>query len=646
MSVRGSVPGRLNCPVCGGRLDESDPDSLVCTKHSATYPRVHGVYDLRLHRELPVEALPVRRQELASTFPAQEKGEPYIATLEELLRRLEVVPSDRLMQILGEGSASWLSILEATSGDALFLGNALSGTVPALSAAGFEVTVLDTSEERARFGQWRNASRGEGGVRSIVGGQARWLPFADDAFSLVVVDRGFPGALPVFAHDPAEPKRVCAGELVLVGNNRLGYKRSTGRRSIHFVPNPVAYAAGAIAPQEGERTLAGFRRSLADPGFRRARAYALYPHATDFTHVVALDAERPSLTIGPKERLNKLKLTAVRLGLFPVLAPSFLLVAKRAQVPPGPQRIDRILREIAERIGEEPPVVEHLVATRGQSILVHTQSRASSGDERRGRWTLHIPLSLWNVERAPRRNATLESLRRRFPSVPMPEPLFSGIAGGMLLSCERRLPGLTAPQHSGDRGVAARILAESAEHFSRLLVRPATPFTDADFDELVAPKFALAASKAGLASTVARIGRLCDEMRPRLVGRSIPRVYYHSDLRDKHVQVGDDGSVLAYLDWSTSEAEFLPYQDVLNLVVHGRKQEGNVPIGAAWRIVRDRDGLLAHEREPLERYAELVGIDDEVRRAIEAVYPVFVAAMAERTWGYTRPHWLHRQFGL
>jgi hypothetical protein len=123
-------------------------------------------------------------------------------------------------------------------------------------------------------------------------------------------------------------------------------------------------------------------------------------------------------------------------------------------------------------------------------------------------------------------------------------------------------------------------------------------------------------------------------------------VYYHSDLRDKHVQVGDDGSVLAYLDWSVSEPEFLPYQDVLNLVVHGRKQEGNVPIGEAWRIVRDRSALLAHEREPLERYAELVGIDDEVRRAIEAAYPVFVAAMAERTWGYTRPRWLHRQFAL
>jgi hypothetical protein len=31
---------------------------------------------------------------------------------------------------------------------------------------------------------------------------------------------------------------------------------------------------------------------------------------------------------------------------------------------------------------------------------------------------------------------------------------------------------------------------------------------------------------------------------------------------------------------------------------------------------------------------------------MEAAYPVFVAAMAEATWDYSRPRWLHRQFGI
>jgi hypothetical protein len=398
--------------------------------------------------------------------------------------------------------------------------------------------------------------------------------------------------------------------------------------------------------------LAGFRRALSGPGFARPRAFALYPHATDFTHVVALDAPRPALTVGPKERRNRLKLAAVSAGLFPHLAPSFLLVARRTDLQAGPPRIERILSEIAERVGEPRPEAEHIVSTRGQSLVIHTRAAHSeSRDAHRtpgtaGRWTVHIPFSPRSIARAPRRNAVLADVRKRFPWLPVPEPLFHGWADGILLSCERRLSGWTAPQYSGERGRAARIFAEVGSHFARLIVRPAAPFTARDFDELLAPRFELVAAKAGVPSTVAALDRLREETRDRLVGRSIPRVLYHSDLRDKHVQIGEDGSVVGYLDWSTFEEEFLPYQDLLNLVVHGRRQEAGVPIREAWRIVRERSEMLAHEREPLERYAASVGIDDETVRAIEAAYPVFVAAMAERTWEFSRPRWLHRQFGL
>jgi SAM-dependent methyltransferase len=655
-------PGSLRCPVCGGVLDESDPERLTCSVQSESFPRVDGVYDLRLHRDLPVEASPVRKQDLETALQAQNDGRPYVESLEAFLRGLEEVEADRFMQILGEGRGAWFTVLESVGSDLLFLGNALSGTVPALAIAGFRVTALDTSPERARFGQWRNASHGHAQVRSIVAGATHRLPFADEAFDVIVAERGFPRASPRFGHDLDECRRVCRGEIAFVGNNRLGYKRSTGRRSIHYVPGPLEYALGALWPTEGERTIVGFRRALAAPGFGRARAFALYPHATDFTHVVSLDSPRPALTIGPKEKRNLLKIAAVRAGLFSWLAPSFLLVARREEntrgrnpteppgpvriAPPGQVRIDRILLEIAEHVGEPCPEVEHVVSTRGQSIVVHTRPRDRRAGDVAGRWTLHVPLSPLNIVRAPRRNAVLASVRSRFPWLPTPEPLFHGRADGVLLSCERRLPGWTAPQHSGDRGRITRILAEVASHFARLLVRPAAPFTDREFDELLATRFDLVASKAGVPSTVSALERLREETRARLVGRSIPRVLYHSDLRDKHLQIGEDGSVIGYLDWSTSEEEFLPYQDVLNLVVHARRQDAGVPIREAWRVVRERREMLAYEREPLERYATAVGIDDETTRAIEACYPVFVAAMAEKTWEFSRPRWLHRQFGL
>jgi SAM-dependent methyltransferase len=635
----------LRCPVCGGALDDADPARLWCSAHGGGFPRAHDVFDLRLRVELPSAPSPLRREDFEAAFRAQDAALPFRESLEALLPTLETVAADRFMQLLGEARGAWFTVLASAGGDALFLGNALSGTVPTLARTGFRVTAIDVSPERARFGQWRNAFHGPLDVRAIVAGATRLLPFGEKSFDLVVVERGFPGATPEFGHDLAECRRVARGEIVLVGNNRLGYKRSTGRRSIHYVPGPLRYALDAALPREGERTLGGFRRALAAPGFARARAFALYPHATDFTHVVALEARRPALTIGPKERRNRLKLAAVNAGLFPVLAPSFLLVARREEAAAGPLRVDRILAEIAERVGEPSPEVEHIVATRGQYVVVHTRAR-DGAEAPAGRWTLHVPLSPRNIERAPRRNETLASVRARFPWLPTPEPLFHGRADGVLLSCERRLPGWTAPQHSGDRSRVTRMFAEVSAHFSRLVVRPTAVFTESDFDALVAPKFALAAAKANVPSTVAALERLCATTRARLVGRAIPRVLYHSDLRDKHVQIGEDGAVAGYLDWSTSEDEFLPYQDLLNLVVHERRQATGVPIREAWRVVRERSAMLAYEREPLERYAAAVGIDEETRAAIEAAYPVFVAAMAERTWEFSRPRWIHRQFGL
>ena len=67
---------------------------------------------------------------------------------------------------------------------------------------------------------------------------------------------------------------------------------------------------------------------------------------------------------------------------------------------------------------------------------------------------------------------------------------------------------------------------------------------------------------------------------------------------------------------------------------------------AAWRLVRDREGLRDYEREALASYARAVGLDDETCRASELMYPVLVAAMAEKNWEYSRPRWLHKQFGL
>ena len=660
----------IRCPSCSGTVSELAGKVLACSQCARAFSCEHGILDLRKRPEPAPEPAPLVHGDLDQTFDRVASGVAYRATLEALLLDLPDARADRLMLLLREARGAWFPMLRASGGELLFVGNALSGTITPLCDAGFRVSVLDRSPERLRFASFRSATHTPDRARFFLGGDAPRLPFADASFDVVVQEDGLPGATPahgtepVFAHPLAECARVARGEIVLTGDNRLGYKRSSGRRGEFHVPGPLEFLRHAIAPQSGELTLAGYRRAFASAGLARTRAFALYPHSGDFSHVVAIDEPAPALTIGPMERKNRAKLAARALGLFPVLTPSFAIIgeAERVKSPASssspterilpacterilPARIERILTELAQLVDEPAPVIEQLVSTRGNTAIVHTRVPGAAEHDPRGRWTLHLPLAPKNIPQCERHFRMLEHLRERFPSVPAPEPLYFGRVDGVALTCERRARGWTAPQMSGDARIA-RMLAETSEHFARLVVRAAAPFTADDFAEEVSARFALVSSFAAVPSTVANLAHLHDEMRERLIGKQVARVIYHADLRAKHVQIDESGRVTAYLDWGTTERSALPYQDVLHLLVHERKQERGLTARAAWELVKERDGLRDHERAALTSYAAAVGLDDDTCRALESMYPVMVAAMAEKNWEYSRPRWLHRQFGF
>lgn len=593
---------------------------------------------------------PLARGAFEVAFDAARRGATFRRALEALLLELDEESADRLMQMLREARGAWFPLLEARTGELLFLGNALSGSITPLAAAGFRVTVLERNAERARFALLRAAEHSPGAVRVVLGGDSARLPFADKSFDVVVQEDGLPRADGRFAHDFDEVLRVAQDEVVLTADNRLAYKRSSGRRNDFHVPSPIEFARAALSPSRGERTLRGYRSLFTRAHFGSVRGFALYPHSRDFTHVVALDDEWPTLTIGPMERKNRLKLIGRSLGLFPLLTPSFALIGSR-KPSPGTTRMDRILAELARRTGEPVPKVEQFVGTRGNTLLVQTRAPAGdtagdTGGGARGAWTLHVPLCPKNVPQLELHMDSLALVRARFPGVPVPEPLDHGRIEGVWLSCERRLPGWTAPQVVGDRARIGRMQREVAAHFAQLVTRTARVFTDEDFETQVAARFRLVAAHAAVAGTIANLERLQAEARERLVGATFPLVLYHADLRSKHVQVDEDGGVLGYLDWGTTEPEGLPLFDLLHLVVHERKQERRISPGEAWRAVRDRRDLFDHEIAALDSYARALGLDAHVVAAIDAIYPVLVAAMAEKNWDFSRPRWLHRQFGI
>jgi aminoglycoside phosphotransferase (APT) family kinase protein len=472
------------------------------------------------------------------------------------------------------------------------------------------------------------------------------LPFAAGAFDLVVREGGLPGSTGDAGYDLAECARVSRGEVILVADNRFGYKRSAGAHGAFHVLGPLEYTGAVASPARGQRSLWGYRRALARAGLPEAEPYALYPHSGQFVHVVALDRPRPRLPIGPKERANRLKILGARLGLFPVLTPSFALFAARAPAR-GPRRVERILAELCARIGEGPAEVDQLVATRGNTAVLLTRAAGERGDDESpaGRYCLHLPLCPYQQRLCERHAEALPRLAAERPRVPVPELFFAGAIEGAYVTCERRLAGHTAPDISDEPAVAERMLAEVAELAAALALGPPRVLDEAAFAELVEAKFELVLRHAAVPATLSRVRELRARARAELLGRRLPRVRYHADLRGKHVQIDRKGGVLGILDWGTLEDEGLPYVDLLHLVVHERKQAESLTAGAAWRRVTS-PGRLARERSARERYAAALGLEPDYLDLVEAIYPVLVAAMAESHWDYSRPRWVHTQFEL
>ena len=118
----------------------------------------------------------------------------------------------------------------------------------------------------------------------------------------------------------------------------------------------------------------------------------------------------------------------------------------------------------------------------------------------------------------------------------------------------------------------------------------------------------------------------------RLLGVPTRLGIYHADLRGKHVQIDGDGAVTGYLDWGASEPSFLPFVDLLHLVIHQRKQEVGGAFGDAWRALLDPATRRDYEREAFDEYLRHTGLgEDELAFYLET-YPLFIACLL-----YTSP---------
>lgn len=569
-------------------------------------------------------------------------GDPWREILERLLLDVPVEQAGALMLRIKESRGSWGLLLSGQAGEALHIGDALSGTPIALAQFGFRVTCLDPVHGSCVLARCRSQALTPGQTLELVGGLDPNLPFRDDAFDLVVHETGHRYARNAFGFPMEELQRVARGERILVADNRLAYKRSAGTRGKFERVSPWRWLDLVFRPKQGERTLAGYRRI----GGKGSKAYSLYPDSREFSHVVALDTKRPRLTIGRRERKNQLKMLAYEVGLFPWLTPSYAMHWGAT----GASRIERMVAALAERLGEVCPGVDHLVATRSNDALVLTAPEGASPEEERGepgpgRWALHIPLSPAKRRLVERHFQFLTRMRLDFPTVPVPEPLFLGELEGVFLCAERRLTGWTAPHHTDSPRAIEHMLSDASRHFADLVVREPQPFSEDDFERLLRPRFRIVRDNCAPANSERAIARMEDETFEHIIGMTFPLVMHHADLRAKHVQTDKHGAVTGYLDWGAGEPEHLPYLDILHLVGHTRTQETGCTAGDAWRRLLAGE-LDAEAMRILDEHAERVGIDRDLRDVIEAAYPALMAGMSELNWDYSRPRWVHEHYQI
>lgn len=566
--------------------------------------------------------------------------QPFKANMEDLLKEMRPELADEFLMIGQEGRGSFLTMLGLAGGRALFLGDALSGTITALAHGGYVTTVCDHDQVRLDFARLRDAEYSPGMVRYRQVPAGGPFPFEPESFDLVVAELGPHGEAPLWGRDVKPLHALTRDAFVWVADNSMAYKRALGRRGKFEITRPWDLIRNTLFPKAGEGRHAALKHQVGQ-AFESAQSYALYPHRLECSHIVDLHGGLPRLTVGPKERRNKLKVLGHKLGLFPVFTPSFVFLGQKTggrQVP----RLERVLKALAEHIGEPEPLAEHIISTRGNVCVVQTKPKADSNPtDPAGRWTLHIPFGNVKFRLSESHFKGLDLVRRNHPNVPVPEPLFMGKIDGLWLICERRLPDRSGAHLVADSPEQMNMLQQVADSLLELKVGQPQVLTDAMFDRLLGERARRISRLSGRLDTSRAIMSMLERGREELVGWEFQPVFYHADLRPKHVQNAPDGSIHGILDWGAYEDFFLPYADLLHIFAHLRHSSARLQ----WHRLCNRE-LSEPEHSILDGYCEAMGIPPERARAMERLYPLIVCGMAERNWEFSRPYWVHREFGL
>lgn len=214
------------------------------------------------------------------------------------------------------------------------------------------VVALDLVAHRARFTALRCQQSSSIPVLPIVAGDEPTLPFADEAFDLVIINGVLEWVPVVIEGDPSlaqlerlrEIARVLkpGGNLLLAIENRYWWRYFLGKGEVHTGLPWVALLPRAFVramtrrQQRGEfRTytysLGGYLRMLRTAGFANVKRYLAFPDYNFPQEIVDLDDREAILnrytSLPALRRSERVELALARCGLLPRLAYCYVFVA-------------------------------------------------------------------------------------------------------------------------------------------------------------------------------------------------------------------------------------------------------------------------------------------------------------------------------
>ena len=352
LSTRTSPPLPLECPGCGGPLTERE-DSVSCPGCGRTWPVREGVVCF-------VEGHPywgeISREELLQlTEKAKETG-----WREAVSAAFQGQDPMRHDSIASGARAGFLPLLPVSpQGTVLDVGAGLGAVAQVLAHHYGTVCCLEPVTERLRFLQLRMQQEGLENVKPV---QAALpcLPFPDATFDAIVMmgvlewvaewmGELHPRRAQIAVLEKARDKLKAGGVLLIGAENRFGYTSFRGRRGHSGLPYtslmPRWLASLLVRLTKSDcRTpgsarevyskytygLGGYRKLFKEAGFGEIAVY--WPHPSyAFPRWVFPLRDRALLRHAVGEGFQKRKAAqlAASLGLVPLLAPGYLILAKR-----------------------------------------------------------------------------------------------------------------------------------------------------------------------------------------------------------------------------------------------------------------------------------------------------------------------------